>query len=113
MKIQTSTDYMTGNVSVWLFEDDGADINTYWMNEGQMVAYTQKRTCCEISNDIKPFLVVPQKMFSQIMKAFVKEADILNIRSDNELSFDKIIEVKDDHLEFAEQMCNQLLKKIK
>lgn len=112
MKIQASTDHLTGETSLWLWEELSDGAAHYWFDAGKMQAVHTPKGSVEF-HDIKPFMVLPHREYKQVMDALADFLQAEKIQPENKVTLEAVVQAKEDHLNFAENVTLQLLEKIK
>jgi len=111
MKIESSTDHLTGQISLWLWEEVSDGANTYWFDEGKMQAVHTPKGNVDFQ-DIKPFMVLPHREYKQVMDALATFLQKEKIEPKNKVTLEAVINANQDHINFAENIAIGLLKKI-
>jgi hypothetical protein len=78
MRVQLFTDYITGNMSVFVFEDGPSSIGYYSTKDGKVFTFH------DMGEPPTPFLILPQSMSRVFMKAIVEELDRIGVKPEED-----------------------------
>lgn len=106
MKIDITHDFLTREVSVWLVEDQqNGDYATYHIEDSQLIGVVHPKRCNEINENQKAFMRIDAVLFEDIVKAFIDLANKKNIKTENQITYENIIESKNDQIKFSQDMA--------